>query len=206
MTLQQTGDILTQRGIVLQVALDFLISERALEVAREAVAGGVDWLEVGTPLLKSEGLNVVRALRREFPRHTIVADTKTMDAGRVEFEAAAKAGANIAVVMAAASESTIRECIEAGRNYGIKVAVDLLGVEDYIGRAKAVQDWGADYICLHCPIDDQMKGLDPFDKLRRLAPEVSLPICVAGGIRNPRDQAGRRNGCEAGHAAVQARW
>jgi len=178
------GSVETQRSFVLQVALDFLIGDRALEVAREAVAGGIDWLEVGTPLLKSEGLNIVRALRREFPEHTIVADTKTMDAGRIEFEAAAKAGANVAVVMAAASESTIRECIEAGRNYGIKVTVDLLGVEDYIGRAVQVQQWGADYVCLHCPIDDQMRGLDPFDKLRKLAPEVSLPICVAGGINS----------------------
>ena len=172
------------RRIVVQVALDFVITQRALKVAREAVAGGADWLEVGTPLLKSEGLDAVRALHREFPEHTIVADTKTMDAGRIEFEAAAKAGADVAVVMGAASESTIKECIEAGRNYGIKVAVDLLNVDDYIGRAKQSEQWGADMICLHCPIDDQMRGLDPFAKLRALAPEVAIPVCVAGGINS----------------------
>ena len=168
----------------MQVALDFVVLERALQVAREAAAGGIDWLEIGTPLLKAEGLDAVRALRKEFPRHTIVADTKTMDAGRMEFEAAAKAGADVAVVMAAASESTIKECIEAGRNYGVKVAVDLLNVDDYIGRAKQAEAWGADIIYLHCPIDDQMKGLNPFDKLRALAPEVSIPVSVAGGINS----------------------
>ena len=173
-----------KQGLVLQVALDFLNFDRALKVARESVSGGIDWLEVGTPLLKSEGLDTVRALKREFPNHTIVADTKTMDAGRIEFEAAAKAGAGVAVVMAAASENTIRECIEVGRNYGIKVAVDLLGVDDFIGRAKQVEEWGADIVYLHCPIDDQMKGLDPFDKLRRLVPAVRVPVAVAGGINS----------------------
>jgi 3-hexulose-6-phosphate synthase/6-phospho-3-hexuloisomerase len=38
---------------VLQVALDFVDTERALKCAREAVAGGADWLEAGTPLIKS---------------------------------------------------------------------------------------------------------------------------------------------------------
>ena len=78
---------------VLQLALDFVDLHRALGVAREAVKGGADWLEVGTPLLKAEGLEAVRKLRAEFPHVTIVCDTKTMDAGRVEMEAAAKAGA-----------------------------------------------------------------------------------------------------------------
>ena len=57
---------------------------RALAVAREAVAGGADWVEAGTPLIKAEGLTAVRALKAEFPDKTIVADMKTMDAGRVE--------------------------------------------------------------------------------------------------------------------------
>jgi len=166
------------------VALDFLILERAMQVARESVEGGIDWLEVGTPLLKAVGLDAVRELRREFPSHTIVADTKTMDAGRIEFEAAAKAGAGVAVVMAASSESTIRECIEVGRNYGIKVAVDLLNVDDFVGRARQAEEWGADIIYLHCPVDDQMLGLDPFDKLRQLVPAVGIPVSVAGGINS----------------------
>jgi len=181
---KETPTIEETRKITLQVALDFVVMDRALKVAREAVAGGIDWLEVGTPLLKAEGFDAVRALRKEFPGHTIVADTKTMDAGRIEFEAAAKAGADVAVVMGAASESTIRECIETGRNYGIKVAVDLLNVDDFVGRARQAEAWGADIVYLHCPIDDQMKGLNPFDKLRALAPEVGIPVSVAGGINS----------------------
>ena len=115
---------------VLQVALDFLNLKRALGVAEEAVAGGVDWLEAGTPLIKSEGLDAVRELRKKFPQATIVADMKIMDVGRIETEAAAKAGANIVCVLAAASDSTIRECVEAGKNYGAKIEADLIEIED----------------------------------------------------------------------------
>src|SRR5262245_24498803 len=107
----------------LQVALDFVDLPRALRAAQEGIAGGVDWLEVGTPLLKAEGLNAVRALRQRFPRVPIVCDAKTMDAGRMELEAAAKAGATVGTVLGVASDSTLLECVEAGRNYGIQVLV-----------------------------------------------------------------------------------
>ena len=79
--------------VLVQVALDFVDNSRALKCAREAAAGGADILEVGTPLLKAEGLTAVRLLHAEFPHLPIVCDSKTMDAGRAEMEMAAKAGA-----------------------------------------------------------------------------------------------------------------
>jgi 3-hexulose-6-phosphate synthase/6-phospho-3-hexuloisomerase len=159
-------------------------NSRALKCAREAVAGGADVLEVGTPLLKAEGLEAVRLLHREFPTVPIVCDAKTMDAGRAEVEIAAKAGASIATVLGVASDQTVQECIEAGRNYGCKVYVDLLGHPDPVARAKQAQDWGADFVGVHCPIDDQMVGKDAFDRLRRVAAAVSIPVAVAGGIHS----------------------
>jgi 3-hexulose-6-phosphate synthase/6-phospho-3-hexuloisomerase len=169
---------------ILQVALDFVDLHRAVKVAEEAVEGGADRLEAGTPLIKSEGLNAVRRLHEAFPHVPIVADTKTMDTGRIEMETAAKAGACGAIVMGAASDATIKECIRAGRNYGIDVGVDLLGVEDTLSRAKEVQDWGASYVNVHVPVDDQMKGLEPFDELKRITTKASIPVAVAGGINS----------------------
>ena len=169
---------------VLQVALDFLNLKRALKVAEEAVKGGVDWVEVGTPLIKSEGLDAIRELRKRFPKTTIVADMKIMDAGRIETEAAAKAGANIVCVLGAASDSTIRECVEAGKNYGAKIEVDLIGVKELEKRARQVQKLGVDYIGVHCAIDEQMQGEDPFSKLRKVAEAVNIPVAVAGGINS----------------------
>jgi len=172
------------RKPVLQLALDFVDLERAIQVAAEAVEGGVDWIEAGTPLIKSEGLNAVRALRQRFPNHVIVADMKTMDAGRAEVEVAAKAGANIIDVLGAASDSTVRECVEAARNYGAEIIVDLIEVGDPVDRARAAEAAGADYIAVHTAIDMQMRGGDPFERLKVVANAVDIPIAVAGGINS----------------------
>ncbi len=169
---------------VLQLALDFVDLKRAVKCAKAGVASGVDWLEVGTPLIKSEGLQAVRELRRLFPRVTLVADMKIMDAGRIEVETAAKAGANVVDVLGAASDATIRECVQAGKNYGAQIVVDLIAVKDPVSRGKQIEAFGADYITVHCAIDEQMQGKDPFETLRRLVETVSLPVGVAGGINS----------------------
>jgi 3-hexulose-6-phosphate synthase/6-phospho-3-hexuloisomerase len=169
---------------VLQVALDFVDIERAVKVAEEAVEGGADWLEAGTPLIKSEGLNAVRALRQHFPNNVIIADMKTIDAGRAEVEAAAKAGANIIDVLGAASDATVRECVEAANNYGAEIVVDLIEVRDPVERARAAEAAGAHYIAVHTAIDVQMHGGDPFERLKLVASSVNINVAVAGGINS----------------------
>src|SRR2546426_10784195 len=100
---------------VLQVALDHMHLKRALLAAKEAVEGGADWLEAGTPLIKAEGMEGVRELKKSFPGVTIVADLKTMDTGAFEGEIAAKAGADVITVMGVTSDATILEAGNAGR-------------------------------------------------------------------------------------------
>jgi len=167
---------------ILQVALDFVDLSRALLLAEEAVAGGADWVEAGTPLIKSVGLDAVRRLKERFPEKTIVADLKIMDAGRIEVEYAAKAGAGVVSVLAVASDSTIRECLEAGRQYGAKIVGDLINAPDPVTRAKELAAMGIDYLGVHTPIDVQMQGIVSFAVLREIAAEVETPLCVAGGV------------------------
>ena len=180
----------------LQVALDFLDLDRAMGVAIDAVAGGATILEVGTPLIKSEGLDAVRRLRERFPDVTIVADTKTMDAGRIEAEAAAKAGANVMTVLAAADEATIRECVEAGHHYGLQVAADLLGVADPVGFASLASELGLAWIDVHCAIDQQMKGQDPMELLREVRKATDVTVAVAGGINSETAAAAQDAGAD----------
>ncbi|MBC7287970.1 MAG: orotidine 5'-phosphate decarboxylase [Armatimonadetes bacterium] len=168
----------------LQVALDFVNLSQALRCAREAYQGGARWIEAGTPLIKSEGLEAVRRLRDEFPDCTIIADMKTMDAGRVEVETAAQAGADIVTVMGNAADATIAECIEAGQRYDALIMVDLLEVHDPPARAREAQELGAALIGVHCPIDVQMRGGDPFEVLRQVVEAVDIPVAVAGGINS----------------------
>ena len=169
---------------LVQIALDFVNLNRALKVAEAAAAGGADWLEAGTPLIKSEGLDCLRALRRKFPQKTLVADMKIMDVGRIESESAFKAGANVVCVLGVADDSTIKECVEAAKNYGGRVMVDLLGVSDPTRRAMELEKMGIDYIGMHTSIDEQMRGKDPFSQLREVSRTVSVPVAVAGGINS----------------------
>ena len=168
----------------LQVALDFVELPRAMAVAADAVAGGADYIEAGTPLIKSEGLDAVRKLREKFPERLIVADMKTMDAGRIEAEAAAKAGANVMTVCGPASETTIRECVEAGRHHGIDVAVDLMGVADPVRMAGKAAELGAAWLDVHCPIDVQMLGGEAMAMLKEIRRSTELTLAVAGGINS----------------------
>ncbi len=168
---------------VLQVALDLMHLRRSVEIAHEAVDGGVDWIEVGTPLIKSEGAESVRVLRKEFSGMKIIADTKTMDVGSFEVEIVAKAGADVVTVLGLADDATISEAVMAGRKYGAEIMVDMINVEDRVKRSKEVESLGVSYICLHMGIDQQMKGEEPpIDLLKKVVSETSIPIAVAGGI------------------------
>jgi len=169
---------------VLQVALDLENLKRAVQIGKEAVKGGADWVEAGTPLIKSEGMNAVRELRRVFPKHVIVADMKTVDVGRFEVEMAAKSGADVVCVLGVSDDDTIKESVKAGRQYGAKIMVDLFGIDDKVKRAKEVELIGVDYICIHTSIDEQMRGKIVFDSLKKVSKSVNLPIAVAGGINS----------------------
>ena len=104
---------------IVQISLDIVELEEALETAEMALRAGVDWLEAGTPLIIAEGMHGVRALRERFPETPIVADLKTMDGGWLEAELMAKAGATHVVVMARAHPETIKCVVQAGKDLGV---------------------------------------------------------------------------------------
>jgi 3-hexulose-6-phosphate synthase/6-phospho-3-hexuloisomerase len=168
-------------SMILQVALDFLDMGRALKVAKE-VSGSADWLEAGTPLIKANGMDAIRQLKKAFPDKQIVADLKIADTGDIETEMAAKAGADVVTVLGNADDQTIIHAVEAAKNFGCKVMVDLLNVDDLDERARRAEELGADYVMVHTGIDQQMAGKDVFGDLRIVSSAVDLPIAVGGGL------------------------
>ncbi|NOR77756.1 MAG: bifunctional hexulose-6-phosphate synthase/ribonuclease regulator [Methanophagales archaeon] len=167
---------------ILQVALDLLELKRAVEIGKESIEGGADWLEVGTPLIKSEGMNAIRTLRDAFPDVTIVADMKTMDTGAIEVEMAAKSGASVVSILAVADNAVIEEAIKSARKYGVAVMVDIINAEDPVRRAKELEGLGVDYFCVHVGIDQQMQGMDTLNLLKKVSAELNTPLAVAGGV------------------------
>ena len=174
---------------IVQISLDLTDIKEALETARIAVEAGVDWLEAGTPLILAEGLHGVRALRREFPNHPIVADLKTMDGGYLEAEMMAKAGATHVVVMARAHAETIKCVVQAGRDFGVKVMGDNMVCDDKAEASKWMEDLGVDFIVHHTGFDERNgifatsgKRLSPLDDLKAVVEAVSIPVQAVGGL------------------------
>ena len=167
----------------LQLALDLLEIDRAIRIAEEA-AGYIDLIEVGTPLVKSEGMAAVRALRKAFPDHGIVADMKTMDTGAIEVEMAAKSGANIVSILGGADDGAIEDAVRSARKYGVALMADLLSVDDPINRAKKLEELGIECICIHAGIDQQMQGMDALTVLKEVTDAVGteVEVAVAGGL------------------------
>jgi 3-hexulose-6-phosphate synthase/6-phospho-3-hexuloisomerase len=174
---------------IVQISLDVINLEEAIDTAHRAVRAGVDWLEAGTPLILAEGLRSVRALRAEFPDVPIVADLKTMDGGYLEAEMMAKAGASYVVVMAQAHDETIRCVVKAGADFGIGVMGDNMVSADMVAAAKRLEDLGCGYVIHHIGYD-QRRGIaargqrppNPLDQLREVVAAVNVPVQAVGGL------------------------
>ncbi|WP_348303266.1 orotidine 5'-phosphate decarboxylase / HUMPS family protein [Methanothrix sp.] len=178
--------------------MDLLELDRSIQIAKEAVLGGADWIEAGTPLIKSEGMDSVREMKKALPGTKIVADMKTVDTGAMEVEMAAKAGADIVALLAASDNSTVEDALRAARKYGVQIMMDLLTVPDPVGRSRELEELGVDYICVHVGIDQQMTGKDTIDFLKQIVKEVKTPVAAAGGM----DAASAADAVASGAAIV----
>lgn len=166
----------------LQMAIDTVDSKKALELV-EKVHDVVDIVEVGTPMVILEGQVAVRALRAKYPDLIILSDTKIMDGGSLEAEYACQAGADIVTVLAAAPDPTIKGAMETAHRYGRKIMVDMINVPDVISRAKELDTFGVDYICVHTAVDVQSMGKTPLEELEETVAVVkNAKVAVAGGI------------------------
>lgn len=92
-----------------QISVDVATVEQGLAVAGAALAGGVTIVEMGTPLIKNQGVsNVVPAFRRRFPEALLLADMKTMDGGAGEARSVYAGGGNIIDFLALAGVETAK--------------------------------------------------------------------------------------------------
>ncbi|RAM36838.1 3-hexulose-6-phosphate synthase [Arthrobacter globiformis] len=179
----------------LQVAIDLLTTEAALELAGK-VAEHVDIIELGTPLVKSEGLSAITAIKNAHPDKIVFADLKTMDAGELEADIAFKAGADLITVLGAADDSTIAGAVQAAKAHSKGVVVDLIGVKDKVTRAKEVRALGAKFVEMHAGLDEQAQPGYNLNVLLSAGEEARVPFSVAGGVNLSTIEAVQRAGAD----------
>ena len=174
---------------VVQISLDLTTIAEALETAEMAIRAGVDWLEVGTPLVIAQGMRAVEALRAEYPDVPIIVDLKTMDGGWLEVELMAGAGATHVVVMGQAQRETIELVVQAGADFGVQVMGDNLGMPDPVAGARLLAEAGCDIVIHHIGFDyrtvRKQRGEaveNPLDRLREVVAAVPVPVQAVGGL------------------------
>jgi 3-hexulose-6-phosphate synthase len=179
----------------LQVAIDLLTTEAALELAGK-VAEHVDIIELGTPLVKSEGLSAITAIKNAHPDKIVFADLKTMDAGELEADIAFKAGADLITVLGAADDSTIAGAVKAAKAHSKGVVVDLIGIKDKVTRAREVRALGAKFVEMHAGLDEQAQPGYNLNVLLSAGEEARVPFSVAGGVNVSTIEAVQRAGAD----------
>ncbi len=171
---------------LVQISLDLTNNKEALDTASIAVEAGVDWIEVGTPLVLAEGLHAVRALRKEFPSHPIVVDLKTMDGGYLEAEMMGDAGADAVLVMGRAHEATIEAVVQAGEAFDMLVMGDDMVASDRVAEAKRLEQLGVGMIVHHIGYDHRNAnphlGLSPLTDLDAIVQNTTIPVQAVGGL------------------------
>ncbi len=165
----------------LQVAIDLLSTSEALGLLHK-VAPYVDVIELGTPLIKKEGLSVVTYMKAAYPDKLVFADLKTMDTGELEADIAFNAGADIVTVLGVAGDNTIAGAVKSGRTHGKSVVADMIGVKDRAARLKELKALGITWAELHAGLDEQAQAGYSIDSLLEIGRNAPIPFSVAGGV------------------------
>jgi 3-hexulose-6-phosphate synthase len=165
---------------VIQIALDYATIEEASAMARIGIAAGVDWLEIGTPLIVSQGVAPIGQMVRAFPDYPVLADYKTMDSGWKNVQRTAEQGGHVMTVCANSPDETVKSAIAESKNNGVWVVVDTIGVKNQAARARQCADWGAHMIYLHYGADQRKSDAtqDSTQWLDEVQRAVSIPIGV----------------------------
>jgi 3-hexulose-6-phosphate synthase len=167
----------------LQLALDLVNTEEAIKLVEE-VKDHIDIVEIGTPVVKIEGLQAVKAVKEAFPQLQVLADMKTMDAAGYEVLKAVEHGADIVTILAAAEDESIKGAVAEAKKQGKEILIDLIAVKDIAKRAQEVDEMGVDYICVHTGYDLQAVGKNSFEDLQTIKNVVkNAKTAIAGGIK-----------------------
>ena len=168
----------------LKVAFDLQSSNEILNFMENNV-DLIDIVEIGTPLIMKEGLKSVQKIKKKFPKQTVLADMKIMDAGLLEAQIGFDAGADIITVLGLASKKTLSGVKQTAVKNSKEVMVDMINQPFPEKKWNELMNMEMDFCCLHTANDDTKDGETPLNDLKRFYnSHGGKNIAVAGGL-NP---------------------
>ena len=169
----------------LQVAFDLVDVAEVRRVLAALPESDHILIEVGTPLVKMLGINVVKEIRAIRPGAFVILDLKTLDTGNLEVRLAADSTADAVVISGLAPKKTLELSIREARKTGIYSIIDMLNVPDPLAVLKSLEVL-PDVVELHRAIDMEKSAhsWQNIPQIKALAKEGRrLLVAVAGGIR-----------------------
>ena len=169
----------------LQVAFDLVDVAEVRRVLAALPESDHILIEVGTPLVKMLGINVVKEIRAIRPGAFVILDLKTLDTGNLEVRLAADSTADAVVISGLAPKKTLELSIREARKTGIYSIIDMLNVPDPLAVLKGLEVL-PDVVELHRAIDMEKSAhaWSNIGEIQALAGEGRrLLVAVAGGIR-----------------------
>ena len=194
----------------LQVAFDLVDVAEVRRVLSALPDSDHILIEVGTPLVKMLGMNVVKEIRAIRPGAFIILDLKTLDTGNLEVRLAADSTADAVVISGLAPKKTIELSINEARKTGIYSIIDMLNVADPLAVLKGL-DVLPDVVELHRAIDMEKSAhaWQNIPDIKALGGEGRrLLVAVAGGIRTDTQGAALAAGADilvVGRAITRSR-
>lgn len=139
-------------------------------------------IEAGTPFIKREGVNGIKAIKNIWPGK-IVADLKTTDGAVEEVKMANYAGASAATVIGNAPKETIDLFIQRCDDFGMDSMIDMLGVEDPLDVLWHLKK-PPSVVVLHRGRDEETtRGkVIRYKHINRILGKYDVLISAAGGV------------------------
>lgn len=139
-------------------------------------------IEAGTPYIKREGVDGIRAIRRLWHGH-LVADLKTVDGALEEVGMAREAGATAATVLGSSPRETLDLFIAHCAELGMASMIDMLGVKDPLRAVMSLRK-PPDVVILHRGRDEEgTRGkVIQYRHVNRLLSKFNVLISAAGGV------------------------
>jgi bifunctional enzyme Fae/Hps len=140
------------------------------------------FIEAGTPYIKREGVDGIRAIRRHWPGH-VVADLKTVDGALGEVDMAHAGGASAATVLGSSPSEALDLFIARCVDLQMISMIDMLGVRDPL-RVLMRLNSPPDVVVLHRGRDEEgTRGkLIQYRHVNRVRSKFNVLISAAGGV------------------------
>jgi bifunctional enzyme Fae/Hps len=139
-------------------------------------------IEAGTPYIKREGIEGIRAIRSRWPGH-VVADLKTVDGALGEVDMAREGGATAATVLGSSPPEALDLFIARCDELDMLSMIDMLGVRDPLRVLMRLKE-PPNVVVLHRGRDEEgTRGkLIQYRHVNRVRSKFNVLISAAGGV------------------------